>query len=229
MKSLLAINGNDPNALMNSTLYDADAAMYDLAEAVDESNKDAARILLQEALKFFDFGSTKTIVRVNRLCCCGLEDIQTVGAAKPYAFIIQRGSVENVAKADAAISAVEAKNGIENGSIALIPTIETIASLEKVADIIAASPRIKAVMLNASGLLSDMGVADTGDSDQLVYARTKIAMACRAAGIDAIDTPFRDVKDTEGLKNDAAKARSLGFTAKLALNGNQVPVINGIA
>ena len=55
MKSILLINGNDPKALLNSTLYGADAVAYDLHEAVGTADKDAARLLLQEALAFFRF------------------------------------------------------------------------------------------------------------------------------------------------------------------------------
>lgn len=88
MKSILLINGNDPKALLNSTLYGADAVAYDLHEAVGEADKDAARLLLQEALPFFDFGDSGVFVRVNPLSEGGVEDIAVAGKGKPQAFIL---------------------------------------------------------------------------------------------------------------------------------------------
>ena len=228
MKSVLTINGNDPKALLNSTLYGADAMMYDLYEAVGDDNKDAARILMQEALSFFDFGDACVFVRVNRLCCCGLDDIAVVGKGKPCAFVIPRASVENIAKAEAAIAAVEAENGFDAGSIKIIPSIETVAGVENVAAIAAASPRVSAVIFNGCGFLKDLGVACACDSDQFLYARSKISMACHMAGVPALDTPFPDLKNTEGLKADAAKAKALGFAGKVAAGGGQVPAINAV-
>lgn len=226
MKSILLINGNDPKALLNSTLYGADAVAYDLHEAVGTADKDAARLLLQEALAFFDFGDSGVFVRVNPLSEGGTEDIAVAGKGKPQAFILPRADAESLPKADAAVAALEAENGFAPGSAKLIPTVESVAAVENINALLASCPRIAAVVFNAANFLKDLGVADTGDAMQILHARSKVALACRAAGVPAIDRPWYDAKDRAGFEADARNARALGFTGKLAVNGGQVPLID---
>lgn len=228
MKSMLIIDGNAPKALLDSTLYGADAILYDLYDSVAESEKDAARILMQEALSFFDFGESGVFVRVNPMTSCGVEDIAVTGKGKPHAFVIPAADKDTMAQAEKAVAAVEAENGFEAGSIKLVPTLETVAGVEKAGELLASSPRICAALFNAGGFLRDLGVDACADSDQLVYARSKVALACRAAGVPALDTPYLNLKDSEGLKADAAKAKSLGFCGKVAAGGGQVPIINAL-
>lgn len=226
MKSVLVISGNDPKAQLDATLYGADVILYDLHETVTDDNNDAARILIQEALSFYDFGLTEVVVRTNPMRCCGAEDIAVCGKGKPHAFVIPDASVDGIASASAAVAAVESENGFESSSIKLIPAVGSVDCIEKTGELIASCPRISAILFDAAGFLKDLGVEDTGDCEQLVYARSKIALACHASGIPAIDRPFLNLKDPTGLKADASKARSLGFTAKVANGGGQVSLIN---
>lgn len=226
MKSVLGISGNDPKAQLDATLYGADVILYDLHETVSDDNKDAARILTQKALSFYDFGLIDIVVRTNPMHCCGAEDIAVCGKSKPHAFVIPKASVDSIASANVVVTAVESENGFEPGSIRLIPAVGSALGVEKIDELIASCPRISAVLFDAAAFLMDLGVADAGDCDQLVYARSKIVLACRSAGIPAIDRPFPDLKDATGLKADALKARSLGFTAKMAHGGGQVSLIN---
>ena len=228
MKSILLINGNDPKALLNSTLYGADAVAYDLHEAVSADDKDAARLLLQEALAFFDFGDSGVFVRVNPMDeGCG-EDIAVAGKGKPQAFILPRADAQSLPQADAAIAALEAANGFAAGSVKLIPTVESVAALENISALLSSCPRIMAVIFNAGNFLKDLGVAETGDAGQILYARSKVALACRAVGIPAIDRPWNDVKNRDGFEADARNGRAVGFSGKLAVSGGQVPPINEI-
>ncbi|MDY3810263.1 citrate lyase subunit beta [Desulfovibrio sp. PG-178-WT-4] len=228
MKSILLINGNDPKALLNSTLYGADAVAYDLHEAVSADDKDAARLLLQEALAFFDFGDSGVFVRVNPMDEGGGEDIAVAGKGKPQAFILPRADAQSLPQADAAIAALEAANGFAAGSVKLIPTVESVAALENISALLSSCPRIMAVIFNAGNFLKDLGVAETGDAGQILYARSKVALACRAVGIPAIDRPWNDVKNRDGFEADARNGRAVGFSGKLAVSGGQVPPINEI-
>ena len=228
MKSILLINGNDPKALLNSTLYGADAVAYDLHEAVSADDKDAARLLLQEALAFFDFGDSGVFVRVNPMDEGGGEDIAVAGKGKPQAFILPRADAQSLPQADAAIAALEAANGFAAGSVKLIPTVESVAALENISALLSSCPRIMAVIFNAVNFLKDLGVAETGDAGQILYARSKVALACRAVGIPAIDRPWNDVKNRDGFEADARNGRAVGFSGKLAVSGGQVPPINEI-
>lgn len=226
MKSVLLINGNDPRALLNSTLYGADALAYDLHDSVDAADKDAARLLMQEALTFLDFGQAGVFVRVNPLDGCGAEDIAVTGKGKPQAFILPKADPDSVRQADAAIAGLESENGFASGSIRLIPTLDSVGAVANVTEVLAASPRVMAAVFSAREFLADLGVPDSGEGDQLLCARSQVAMACRMSGILSIDRPYYDVKNAAGFEADAARARSLGFSAKLAVSGGQVPVIN---
>ena len=228
MKSILLINGNDPKALLNSTLYGADAVAYDLHEAVSADDKDAARLLLQEALAFFDFGDSGVFVRVNPMDEGGGEDIAVAGKGKPQAFILPRADAQSLPQADAAIAALEAAHGFAAGSGKLIPTVESVAALENISALLSSCPRIMAVIFNAGNFLKDLGVAETGDAGQILYARSKVALACHAVGIPAIDRPWNDVKNRDGFEADARNGRAVGFSGKLAVSGGQVPPINEI-
>ncbi|WP_022656850.1 aldolase/citrate lyase family protein [uncultured Desulfovibrio sp.] len=228
MKSILLINGNDPKALLNSTLYGADAVAYDLHEAVSANDKDAARLLLQEALAFFDFGDSGVFVRINPMTEGGGEDIAVTGKGKPQAFILPRADVQNLSEADAAIAALETANSFAAGSVKLIPTVESVAALENISALLSSCPRIMAVIFNAGNFLKDLGVVETGDAGQILYARSKVALACRVAGIPAIDRPWNDVKNRDGFEADARTGRAVGFSGKLAVSGGQVPPINEI-
>lgn len=228
MKSILLINGNAPKDLLNSTLYGADALAYDLYEAVDEANKDAGRLLLQEALQFFDFGGAGVYVRVNPMRTCGAKDITVAGKGKPHAFLLPDADAESLPAADAAISELESSSGFAAGSVKLIPMIASANAVEHVGDLVASCKRIIAAIFDAKHFLQSLDLPEDTDPGQLLYARSKVALACRAAGIGAIDRPYGNVKNVQGLEIDARFGKSLGYTGKLAVSGGQVPLINEI-
>ena len=71
-----------------------------------------------------------------------------------------------------------------------------------------------------------MEIKRTSSGDELFYARSRIAVACRAKNIDAIDTPYTAIKDLEGLDREAKVAESAGMTGKAAIHPCQVNSIN---
>ena len=90
--------------------------------------------------------------------------------------------------------------------------------------------RIYTVMFGAADYTLDMGIEMTMEGNELFYARSKIAIACRAAGIaPPIDTPFMiDLKNTEALISDAKRAKELGFQGKLVIHPDQIEPCNRI-
>lgn len=228
MKSILLINGNAPKDLLNSTLYGADALAYDLYDAVDETNKDAGRLLLQEALQFFDFGETGVYVRVNPMSTCGAKDIAVAGRGRPQAFILPDADAKSLPAADAAIAELESASGFAAESIKLIPMIASAHAVEHAGDLVASCKRIIGAIFDAKRFLQSLGVPENDDPGQVLYARSKVALACRAAGIEAIDRPYANVKNAPGLEADARVGKGLGYTGKLAVSGGQVPLINEI-
>ena len=104
--------------------------------------------------------------------------------------------------------------------------IETALGVENAFSIASASPRVQALFLGAEDLSADLHCKRTKEGTEILYARTRLVMAARAAGIDVYDTPFTDVDDDEGLCADAALAKSLGFTGKAAISPRHLGNIN---
>ena len=125
--------------------------------------------------------------------------------------------------------ALNTSNGetVECGADDILPAlIETALGVENAFSIASASPRVQALFLGAEDLSADLHCKRTKEGAEILYARTRLVMAARAAGIDVYDTPFTDVDDDEGLCADAALAKSLGFTGKAAISPRHLGNIN---
>jgi citrate lyase subunit beta/citryl-CoA lyase len=128
---------------------------------------------------------------------------------------------------------VEKKRSLPEGSIHLFPLIESAAAVQHVYDIVSAKTkpeRIYTVAFGAADYTLDMGTEMTMEGTELFYPRSRISIACRAAGISPpIDTPFMiDLRNTEALISDAKRARELGFQGKLVIHPQQVEPCNRI-
>ncbi|CAA7601951.1 Citrate lyase beta subunit-like [Acididesulfobacillus acetoxydans] len=226
-RSMYFVSGNEPKMLQNAPVFDPDSIVIDLARRVPATEKDSARILVKEALRFLDYSNVEVIVRINPLSSeYGLKDVKTIAPVKPYAFMIPKARAEDIQALANLLSEIEKAQGFEEESIKLIPMIDNIVGLESVHSTINASSRVTAAFLNAEDLAADYGSKRTKEGDEILYARSKVSMACRAAGIEVIDTPYMDINDSEGLEMDTEKANLLGFTGKAAIDGRQVETIN---
>ena len=226
---MLFIPGNNPNMLQNAGVLGADSVILDLEDAVSITEKDAARILVRNAIKDINFNDTEIVVRINPLSSdCGLEDIKEIALVQPDALMVTKATEEDVKKACDTLTEIEAKNKFEHNSIKLFPLIETAYGLENVYDIIKSSDRVIGILLGAEDLTADLEIKRTTEGKEIFYARCRIATACRACKIDAIDTPFSDINDYEGFVNDIHTAKSLGMTGKSAINPRQIDTIHEI-
>lgn len=108
-----------------------------------------------------------------------------------------------------------------------MPIIELAVSVLQIEEIVKC-PRVSGVLLGAEDLSSDLEVARTKKGNEILYPRMRLAYACAAQKIDAIDTPFTDTNDNEGLTEDCKFVANLGMNAKAAIHPNQVPVINEV-
>jgi citrate lyase subunit beta/citryl-CoA lyase len=223
------LNGNIPRMFQDATVFEPDSILFDLAETVDNSEKDAARLLVKEALCFMDYTKVEVAVRINSLDSgYGLEDLETIARVKPDTILVPKATEEQLVKIDNFLSQIEKEEGFPAGNIKLIPVIQTAYALHYVNRIIKASPRVDGAYFNAEGLAADLGIPRVKDSDQIIYARSRIAITCRAENLGVVDTPYMDGDDTDGLIQDATKARYLGLTGKATFDGRQVDVIHQI-
>jgi citrate lyase subunit beta/citryl-CoA lyase len=124
------------------------------------------------------------------------------------------------------ISGIERENGMDVGSVELHAMLETAVGIENAFAIACASQRVTALTLGGQDLTADMGVQKTRGGRELFYARSRVAVAARAAGAAAFDTVWTDLNDPEGLYDEAMLIVELGFTGKAAIHPEQIDVIH---
>ena len=229
-RSMLFLPGNNPNMLINGNCLGADAVIFDLEDAVSPDEKDAARILVRNTMRYMDFRGCEIIVRINSIDTpYWQKDIDAILPYTPGLILLPKtGSAADVLAADQYITQMEEKLGMEAGTVGLMPLIETAMGVENAFAIASATHRVKALFLGAEDLTADLQCKRTKEGREIEYARTRLVMAARAAGVDVYDTPFTDVNDDEGIEVDALLAKSLGFSGKASISPRHVDVINRV-
>lgn len=228
-RSMLFLPGNAPGMIQNGGALRADAVILDLEDSVAPAEKDAARLLVRNALLLLDFGCER-IIRINaQESGYQEEDLEKIVPCAPEALMPPKSSsAESMRILDEKLTALEEKNGLPVGKIKLIPLIETALGIENAFAIATSSPRVAALFLGGEDLSADLRCKRTKSGEEILYARERLVMAARAAGIDAYDTPFTDAFDDDGLVADAKFAKALGFTGKAAVAPRHIPAINEI-
>lgn len=229
-RSMLFLPGNNPNMLINGSCLGSDAVIFDLEDAVSPAEKDAARILVRNTMRYMDFRGCEIIVRINSIDTPYWKpDLDTVIPHTPSLILLPKtGTAAHVLEADAYITALEETLGLDSNTIGLMPLIETALGVENAYTIASATKRVKALFLGAEDLTADLQCKRTKEGREIDYARTRLVVAARAAGVDVYDTPFTDVNDDEGIWADAQLAKALGFTGKAAISPRHVEVINTV-
>jgi citrate lyase subunit beta/citryl-CoA lyase len=226
---MLFMPGNNPGMLQTAVDFGADSIILDLEDAVAITEKDAARVLVREALKTNDYSSVEVVVRINPLSTPFADkDIEVIARLKPDAILLPKAVPEDVRILDERLSKIEKEEGMDPGSIRVHCLVETTFGVETVYETLQTSSRIDAVLLGGEDLAVDLAVKRTYDSQELFYARTKLVNTCKAMKIDVIDTPFTDTNDYEGLAADTEKVKGLGFNGKLAINPRQIDTIHEV-
>ena len=229
-RSMLFLPGNNPNMLINGNCLGADAIIFDLEDAVSPAEKDAARILVRNTMRYMDFRGCEIIVRINSIDTpYWKQDIDEILPYQPGLILLPKtGSAADILEADAYITESEKKLGVAPGSVGLMPLIETAMGVENAFQIATATKRVKALFLGAEDLTADLQCKRTKEGREIEYARTRLVVAARAAGVDVYDTPFTDVNDDAGIVADAELAKALGFTGKASISPRHVEVINSV-
>lgn len=229
-KSLLFIPANSPAMLQNADIFDADGVIFDLEDAIHMMEKDAARDLL---LSFFDrieLKDIEVILRINSLDTPFFEE----DLALIYQDLLKNQRINAILLPKAThkdiITLAEKLSSFE--SLHMIPkTIEIIALIERSIALfelkeIASHPRVGGLLLGGEDLATDLEVERTIQGEEILLARQMVVYAAKAFGKDAIDTPFTDVTNEQGLIQDTKHAKALGMTGKSCIHPMQIDVIN---
>ena len=232
IRSMLFIPGNNEKLIGKGQSAEADALIFDLEDAVSPDQKAAARILVRDALPMPCKAKTK-IVRINPADTEFFqEDVKEILKGHPDIIMLPKVSTrEDVINLEVTLkeeSAALKEEGSEIELPRIMPLIETALGIENAYEIASASKLVVAMLLGAEDLTADLRCKRTREGKEISYARGRIVACGRAAGVEIYDTPFTDTKDMEGIENDAATAKSLGFTGKAAITPNHLEIINRI-
>ena len=224
-RSRLYLPGGEPKYFINAALHGPDAIILDLEDSVHHAEKDAARILVRNALRAVDFGTCERMVRINQ-SPLGLQDLAEVIPEAPDLILIPKVETpEQVADVDRMIVELKAREGIDR-AIWLMPIVESALGIENAFLIATVSPNIAALTIGLEDYTADLGVAKTLEGRESLYARTRLVNAAKAAGIQAIDSVFGDVGDLAGLRQWGENSRALGFEGMGCIHPSQIPVIH---
>lgn len=225
-RSLLFIPGNNPAMLQNGGVFGADSVILDVEDAVAPAEKDAARILVAEALKNVDYADSEKVVRINPLDTYGALDIAMIVPCQPDALMVPK--VETPADIAAVVKLVTAAEKIGQKPVQIIALLETPRGIAEAYQIACADARVVALALGAEDYTAVLGAARTPGGEEIFTIRTLLVNAAAAAGVQSIDTPYTDANDDLGLQNDTILAKKLGFKGKMAINPRQIDVIHDV-
>lgn len=224
-RSRLYLPGNEPKYFVNAGLHAPDAVILDLEDSVHPAEKDAARLLVRNALRSVDFASAERMVRINQLPL-GLADLDEIVPQSPDLILIPKvETAEQVQQVDQAITRITQENKITR-PIWLMPILESALGIENAFAIASASKRVCALTIGLEDYTADLGVVKTAVGAESLYARLRVVNAAHAAHVQAIDSVFGDVADTDGLSHWGEAARALGFEGMGCIHPMQIEVIH---
>jgi citrate lyase subunit beta/citryl-CoA lyase len=224
-RSRLYLPGTEPKYFINAWLHGPDAIILDLEDSVHHAEKDAARILVRNALRAVDFGACERMVRINQLPL-GLEDLAEIIPEAPDLVLIPKTEhPQQVAEVDRMVGELKARNKVDR-PIWLMPILESALGIENAFAIASVSPNVAALTIGLEDYTADMGVAKTWEGGESLYARTRLVNAAKAAGVQAIDSVFGDVADMDGLRKWGEHSRALGFEGMGCIHPLQIAVIH---
>ena len=228
------VPGNNPGMMADAHIYGPDSIMLDLEDSVTMAEKDAARLLVYNALKTIDYGDTEMVVRINPLNTpYGKKDVEAV--VKAGVDVIRMPKTETadeVREVEAEILKWETELGCV-GRTKIMAAIESALGIVNAYPIATASKRMMGIALGAEDYCANLKTQRTsGDNPnfglELLLARQTIVVAARAAGIDALDTVYSNLNDMDTFRREVELIKTLGFDGKSIINPRQIEIINEV-
>lgn len=222
--SRLYLPGNSPGMFLNAGLHSPDGVILDLEDSVAPDRKDEARILVRNALRAIDFYGAERMVRINQ-GERGLDDLEYVIPHNVHLVLIPKcETAETVRRVDEKIRDIKRREAQEE-VVFLMPIIESAAGVERAYDIATAATSVVAMAIGLEDYTADLGVQRTKEGRESLYARNRLVVAARAAGIQPIDSVFSDVGDMKGLLDNVITSKAMGFEGMGCIHPRQIAVI----
>jgi citrate lyase subunit beta/citryl-CoA lyase len=221
-RSLLFVPGNNPRFLEKAKTIPADIVCFDLEDSVPDFEKKQARKLIRDALKSRSAYSSEIYVRTNSPASGKIpDDLDEIVQKGIDGIVIPKvNNTKELLRIQKTIASLEKKRKLK--PIPLMPSIESAEGVVNTYEIASSSKRIAAVIFGVFDLLNDMGIEYTKQPEGAKYARAKVPLDARAAGVYAIDAIWQDLKDQDGLKEDCVIGKSLGYVGKSIIHPDQI-------
>jgi citrate lyase subunit beta / citryl-CoA lyase len=239
-RSCLSVPGSSPKMLSKAPSLPADQVFMDLEDSVAPDAKEEARGNVVQALKEGDWSGKTVVVRVNGVDTkwCAHDILEVVGNAGDLIDCLMVPKVEHAADVtfvDHLLRMIEDTGGLDR-RIGLELQIETATGLANIHDTAAASDRAETLIFGPADMSASLGLPTVTagmpipgyPGDHWHYVLTHILVAARNAGLQAIDGPYLLIKDLDGFREMAMRARALGYDGKWALHPGQIDVLNEV-
>ncbi|MCD2492179.1 CoA ester lyase [Lacrimispora sp. NSJ-141] len=234
-RTLLWVNGNQPDRLQEALRSEADCIVLELEDLVPPTQKEEARKGAVNALKNVDFRGKERIVRINHPDSeWGKEDMEAIFPLAPDAVRLPKcETTEYVLYIDRRLAETEREQGLPKNSIELILTLESPLGILNCYEMAVCTKRVTGIGLGAGDLTSAMGIDRSLDPDtvQLLYVKQKMVLAAKAAGVQVFDTTViapPGVSLDDFIEKDTRKDKEMGFTGRSVSMLPHVPVINRV-
>ena len=223
-RSFIFCPGNKPDMIPKALSSGADMVCIDLEDAIIPDHKDISRLSTVKAFENISIPSgVETLIRINDVNSkVGKEDIKAILNSSETASGLMLPKIQSV---DEVID-LENQIKLSNKDLNLHIIIETNKALENAWNIAHSSPLIKSLLFGGVDMSADLGC--NGDWMSLLYARSRVVHAAAGAGLDAIDVPFLDLEDMQGMQDEAQKSKNLGFSGKGSIHPKQIASLNNV-
>jgi citrate lyase subunit beta/citryl-CoA lyase len=230
-RSLIFVPSNSRRFIDKAKTLNADIICFDLEDSVPVNEKTVAREIIVQTLKRRTDYKTNVYIRINSFDSgMAFSDLKEIIQNGVDGIVIPKVNDEDeVVDIIRFISILEDERGIKKGSIKLMPSIETAKGVVNAYFIAKADQRVNALIFGVFDFLYDMGL-DYAENDgiEYIYARGKIPVDAKAAGVAAIDAIWQNVDDTNGLTKDARVAKRLGYSGKSIIHPCQIDPVHKI-
>lgn len=229
-RSLLFVPGHKRDWIDKALASEADAVIIDLEDSVPEADKVLARNNTRDALRAHD-GAKGILVRPNALDTVHFgADVAAATHVGLTAFLLPKlFSRDDVVRFDALVAAAELAYKIPRGTVELVPSLETAASINKVDEILS-GPRVGGVMAAAAkdaDVSREVGFSWTPEGTETLYLRSKVVLAARAAGLRSIILGlWQEVRNLDGMRIFAQDNHGLGYTGQVLIHPSHAPIAN---
>ena len=220
-RTRLYLPGNTPRFFINAGLYKSDAIILDLEDSVASDEKDAARVMVRNALRAVDFYGAERIVRINA-GAMGLDDVRATAPHGVQAYLLPKVEEADEVRTVSVLLDGLQQSGDTTYPVQLIPIIESAKGVLNASEIASASPLVAALAIGLEDYTTDIGAQRSADGRESLWARSQIVNAARAAGIQPLASIYSDVDDSEGFVRWVREAKQMGFDGVGCLHPRQV-------